>query len=237
MKLGFDYGTQKIEFDVIYRKRKTLSIEIEAPNTITVIAPEHENQDRILETVKSKAKWITQKLFDIREMEYRKRQKEFVNGESFLYMGRNYSLQLKIDDSMKKPITRLFHGKFIITTSTKNQEVIKASLEEWYKQKALEKITERIEYYQSYFNQKPKSIKIKDQQKRWGSCNKNNELFFNWRCIMASAYVLDYIIVHEMCHMVHLNHSTDFWHLVGRVLPDYEKRKEWLKNYGIRMDL
>ena len=84
---------------------------------------------------------------------------------------------------------------------------------------------------------KDKGIKIKEQQKRWGSCTSKRELLFNWKCIMAPSPVLDYIVVHEMAHMVYMNHSKEFWHLVKKVLPDYVQRKEWLRNNGIKYDL
>ncbi|MEI7885590.1 MAG: YgjP-like metallopeptidase domain-containing protein, partial [Clostridia bacterium] len=90
MRLSYDYGTEKLEFEVIFRKRKTMSIEVEAPKVITVILPEGKTEEEILETVKKKSKWIVQKLFEIREIEYRKSNKEYVNGEAFNYLGRNY---------------------------------------------------------------------------------------------------------------------------------------------------
>lgn len=237
MRLAYDYGTQIIEFDVIFRKRKTLTIEVEAPSVIRVIAPEGKTKDEILETVKGKSKWIVQKLFEIREMEYRKHNKEFVNGESFIYMGRNYSLQIIVDESAKIPEAKLTKGKFVVLVENKDFDRIRLALENWYKDKAKEKIAERVAYYQSHFDQKPKRIVIKDQQKRWGSCTKDHQLLFNWKCIMAPSPVLDYVVVHEMCHMVYMNHSTEFWTLLKRILPDYEGRKEWLRNNGIKYDL
>ncbi len=237
MRLVYQYGTQRIEFDVIFRKRKTLSIEVETPSLITVIAPEGKTEDEILETVKAKSKWIVQKLFEIREMEFRKHNKEFVNGESFIYMGRNYSLQIVEDETVRMPEAKLTRGKFVVSVENKDFDQIRQALENWYKDKAKEKIMERVVYYQSHFDQKPKRIVIKDQQKRWGSCTKDNQLLFNWKCIMAPSPVLDYIVVHEMCHMVYMNHSQEFWNLLKRILPDYESRKEWLRNNGIKYDL
>ncbi len=237
MKLSYEYGTQRIEFSVIFRKRKTLSIEVEAPNIITVIAPEGATEDRILETVKTKSKWIVQKLFEIKEMEYRKREKQYVNGESFIYMGRNYSLQIVQDDKVKLPEAKLIRGKFYVYTYSKDDNKIKQALENWYKDKAKEKLHERVEYYQNYFDIKPTKIIVKDQRKRWGSCTGEQELLFNWRCIMAPSPVLDYIVVHEMCHLIHKNHSKEFWQLLKRVLPDYEDRKARLRDNGIKYDL
>lgn len=113
----------------------------------------------------------------------------------------------------------------------------KRGKENWYRDKAKEKINERIRYYQTQFDVKPKKIVIKDQEKCWGSCTKDNQLLFNWKCIMAPSPVLDYIVVHEMCHMVHMNHSKEFWHLLRMVLPDYEQRKSWLRDNGVKYDL
>nr|WP_207789036.1 M48 family metallopeptidase [Neobacillus terrae] len=101
----------------------------------------------------------------------------------------------------------------------------------------VQKVTERINYYQHYFKKKPSSIKVKEQQKRWASCTSKDELLFNWRCVMAPSPVLDYIVVHEMCHMLFKNHSQNFWDLLASVLCDYERRKEWLRNFGVRMDI
>ena len=237
MKLEYYYGTQKIEFVVIYRNRKNLSINIEPPNIITVIAPTDKSKNEIIETVKTKSKWIVQKLFEIREIEYRKYNREFINGESFLYLGRNYKLQIDVIEGLTSSKAKLSRGKFIIITPDKDFDKIKCTLESWYKEKAAEKIAERVSYYQPHFSQKPKRIIIKNQKKRWGSCTKDNKLLFNWKCIMAPSPVLDYIVVHEMCHLVHLNHSSEFWRLLKRILPDYKERKNWLRDNGIKYDL
>ncbi len=237
MRLSYDYGTEKLEFEVIFRKRKTMSIEVEAPKVITVILPEGKTEEEILETVKKKSKWIVQKLFEIREIEYRKSNKEYVNGEAFNYLGRNYSLQIVLDEQATFPEMKLSRGKFLVTSYTKEQSSIKKAIENWYRDMAMEKIEEKIKYYQAEFPCKPKKVMIKDQLKRWGSCTKDQQLFFNWRCIMAPSPVLDYIVVHEMCHMVYMNHSKDFWQLLKRVLPDYEQRKDLLRNNGIKYDL
>lgn len=237
MKLSFQYGTRTIEFSVKYSKRKTMEVAVEPPDIITVTAPVGINDDVIVEKVKKRANWIVQKLFSFKNMEYRPIKREFVNGESFMYLGRNYSLQILLDASIKKPEVKLYHGKFYVTSLTKNEDLIKKAMEDWYREKTREKVDERIKYYQPLFNKFPTSVKVKEQQKRWASCTGKNDLLFNWRCVMAPAYVLDYIVVHEMCHMYHKNHSKEFWEILSSKMPDYERRKEWLKNYGVRMAL
>lgn len=237
MMLSFDYGTRKIEFALEYRTRKTMEIRVEPPNIINVVAPVNTPEAVVIEKVKSKSSWIVQKLFELKNMEYRKIKREFVNGESFMYLGRNYSLQIIDDDQIKKPEVKLYRGKFYVLANTREEQIIKKAMETWYRKKALEKIKEKVQYYQPYFAEKPANIKVKEQKKRWASCTSKNELLFNWRCVMAPSPVLDYIVVHEMCHMVHRNHSKEFWNLLSSIIPDYKIRKEWLKNNGIKLDL
>ncbi|MCY6355370.1 M48 family metallopeptidase [Clostridium sp. ZS2-4] len=237
MQLSFQYGTRNIAFDVVYKKRKTMAIAVEPPDRIIVTAPVKTPEDLIISKVKNKANWIVQRLYSFKDMNYQKINREFVNGESFMYLGRNYSLQIQIDSSIKKPEIKLYRGKFYVVDSTAAEVVIKEAMEQWYREKALRKVKERIKYYQHMFSKKPLDIKVKEQKKRWGSCTHNNELLFNWKIIMAPSYVLDYIIVHEMCHMCYKNHSQEFWNMVASILPDYEMRKEWLKNNGVKLDL
>lgn len=232
------FGTKDIGFKVEFRKRKTMSISIEPPKDITVLAPIGMNEDDIKEYVKAKGAWIVQKLFEFRNIEAKKVNREFVNGESFMYLGRNYSLQIHVDETLQNNSSvKLFRGKFHVYVKEKNDELIKDSMEAWYREKTEEQVKKIIKYYQKFFNKKPTAIRIKEQKKRWASCTYNDELLFNWRCVMAKSTALDYIIVHEMCHMYYKNHSQEFWNLVASIMNDYEVRKEWLRDYGIRLDL
>lgn len=235
--MKIEYGTKTIEFEVEYRNRKTLEIGIKPPDNIKVLAPKYTSEEEILRVVKSKARWITKKLFEFKDIKYRKIEKEYVNGESFMYLGRNYSLNIIINKDMKKPIVKLYRGKFIIETPSNNQILLKSAMEEWYRKKTLEKVEKKIKYYKEYFDVSPNLIKVKEQKKRWASCSSNRNLMFNWRCAMAPSGVIDYVVVHEMCHMIHLNHSREFWQLVGNIMPNYKDKKEWLRNNGIRMNL
>lgn len=237
MKMKFKYEAQIIEFTVEYRKRKTLEIRIEPPDNISVIAPKRASEKDILRMVETKANWIVKKLSELKEIEKLKKNKEYVNGESFMYLGRYYSLEIIIDETVSKPITKLYQGKFYITTNTRDQDKLKESMKKWYYDKSLEKILERVEHFQSYFSVKPNSIKVKEQKKRWGSCTSRRDILINWRISMAPADVLDYLVVHEMCHMVQMNHSSDFWKLVERIMPDYKRRRDWLRKYGIMLNL
>ena len=237
MKLEFEYGSRVITFNLIYRKRKTMSIEVEATGEVTVIAPDGTSSEDIISKVKSRAAWIVSKQYESKFINDTKINREAVSGESYMYLGRNYSLDIVLDETTTEIEVKLFRGKFIVKTYTKDEDMIKKAIESWYRYKTLEKVKERISYYKTYFKDEVLNVKVKDQKKRWASCTAKNELLFNWRCVMAPSSVLDYIVVHEMCHMEHKNHSKEFWHSVYSVMPDYDSRRLWLKNNGIKMDI
>jgi predicted metal-dependent hydrolase len=237
MKLSTQYGDKKIEFEVQYRNRKTLAIQIEPVDKILVLSPIGLPEEIIKDKVKSKSKWIIKKLLDFKDMGYLPFNREFVNGEAFMYLGRSYSLQLLLDKNLQRPKVKLIDGKLTITTPTKEQPVLKKAMEKWYRREAKKIILKRLEFYKPKFSIEPRIIKIKEQKKRWGSCTSKGDLLFNWRTVMATSPVIDYIIVHEMSHLANRNHSLQFWKQVETILPNYKVRKKWLRDYGIRMDL
>lgn len=233
----FVYGTKEIEYEIERGKRKNVSITVEPKKAVLLKVPEQISEEEIQKIILKKAYWIVQQQFLMKEIDVQKSVKQYINGECFLYLGRRYTLQLVIDRAAERPEVKLYRGKFTVTTNTKSQEVIKNAMVRWYKEHAQLVIEKRIEYYLKFFDQKRGRIIIKDQEKRWASCNKQGDLMFNWKIVMAPANIIDYVIIHEMCHLIYLNHSKEFWEEVGRVLPDYEERKNWLMNQGVELDL
>jgi hypothetical protein len=106
-------------------------------------------------------------------------------------------------------------------------------MERWYRKETEKVILERIEYYKTKFSTGPAKIKIKEQKRRWGSCSSRGSIYFNWRIIMAPPLVIDYVIVHEMSHLIYRNHSPKFWKQVESILPDYKVHKKWLRDHGV----
>ena len=111
------------------------------------------------------------------------------------------------------------------------------AFKEFYREKGKQMIPDRVSYYQDRMGVKPKFIKIIDIKNRWASCSEKDSINFHWKCMMAPMNVLDYIIVHELAHILHPNHTEAFWNEVDKTLPDYRERKEWLKINGAWMDL
>ncbi|MEA1992789.1 MAG: M48 family metallopeptidase, partial [Euryarchaeota archaeon] len=113
---------------------------------------------------------------------------------------------------------------------------IRQALINWYRSHAKKKILERVEKYQSKIGVTPAKVRVKKQRKRWGSCSTRGNLNFNWRIIMAPMSLVDYVVVHELVHLTHPNHSREFWGMVASVLPDYDERRERLRIKGNRLE-
>lgn len=235
MKQEITYANSKIEFDLAFSNRKTIKISVEAPDIITVTAPRGVPKQVVIESVRNKSPWILKRLYLIKNAP-QKPMHQFLNGESFLYLGGDIVLELNENSSIKKAKVELIDKKLVVCVSEYERNTVRTAIEQWYRKETMHKAVERVEYYKQYFNTSPNSLKVKQQKRRWASCTYKDDILFNWRCIMAKEEAFDYIVVHEMCHMVHKNHSKDFWKLVEQIMPDYKVRKAWLTENGIRMD-
>jgi predicted metal-dependent hydrolase len=235
-----NYGKHQIEYTIKHGKRKkTLGINITPAAQVIVLAPKFLNEERIHKIVKNRAKWIIEKQDYFKKMAQLYPERKFVSGESILLLGRRY--RLKILKTQQDDIIKMkFSGRKVLITAdeylsyAERYEMIKTALIDWYKTKAYEIVQQRIERYSKLLGIEPKKFLICDQEKRWGSCSRASILRFNWRIIMAPMSVIDYVVVHELCHLKIKNHSINFWKNISLVLPDYEKRRLWLRdNVGV----
>ncbi len=161
----------------------------------------------------------------------------FVSGEEFSYRGKTLVLNLIINTDRKRIMVKKQAGTLLVVSNTAEREVLKKAICHWYREQAREVITGKVIYY-SRFVQKPVGeIRIKEQKSRWGSCSAKGNLNFNWKIIMASDEIIDYLVVHELCHLLHMNHSKEFWNSVQNILPDYKIRERWLKENGMLLEL
>lgn len=228
MHLSFPYQNRIIAFEVAYRPRKTMSIRVEPPDRVTVIVPVGTKKGFILEKVKEKAQWIAEKLDACRNSEFAS-PGELKNGTSIVYRGEKYLLCVEVDCSRKNSRVIILDRSIHIKTADPAPEAMRGTLEACFRKQAREAIEERIRFYQPVLAKRPNRVFIKAQRSRWGSCSSQGNLNFNWKIILLPPSVFDYIIVHEMCHLVHLNHSREFWNLVASVLPNYKESYQWLR--------
>lgn len=139
--------------------------------------------------------------------------------EKLLYMGKEYLIEE------------------LINANDLEEEEAEKQLKKFYITSCKKIIAERIKIYQQQLRVKPKIIEVVESKKQWGSCNTKRELTFNYRLVMAPIEIIDYVVVHELCHLLHMNHDRSFWRLVGSILPDYKKRQEFLNLYGCALTL
>ena len=236
MEVTFMHKNREIKFNIIYRKRKTMSLEIKRDGIINVIAPNGLDKTFIVDKVKNKSDWIIKKLDEIEVLNNNRYIRSYESGDIFLYLGNEYILEVLVDKTTIGISVSLESNKLIVRSNSNNKDVIQRALKNWYTDETLGIVKERINYYKLFFEDTVTSIKIKDQKSRWASCTYKNEILFNLRCSMMPIQIIDYIVVHEMCHMEHRNHSKDFYLAVERILPDYKERVKWLKNNGVRMN-
>jgi predicted metal-dependent hydrolase len=227
MKLeGIDIKIEKTD------RRKTVSIFIERDGSVRVLAPASLNDDIIENAVRAKQYQIFTKLAKWQELNQGKVNRQYVNGQSFLYFGRNY--RLSIVENQKVPL-KLTKGYLTIDKS-KLDKADKV-FEQFYKEKAKKKILERLKLIEEKFEQKPTSIKVMELQNRWASWTPKHGLNFHWKCAMAPVQVIDYIITHEMVHLKYPNHSPAFWNELDKKMLDYKEHAEWLTRNGVKMSL
>ena len=223
--MNFDFPFEIIRTDRV----KSASIDVE-DNLVKVTVPKNLSDERIEELIKGRILWIKQKLA-LQASAIVSKPKEYVDGEAFAYLGRNYRLKCV---SGTEESVKLKSGYLNVTTKNgkRNSEHIKAAIEQWYRTKALSRLIDKTRRYSAILKVEPTSINLKDYKAMWGSCSPKGVVSYNWRIILAPHKIVDYIVVHELCHLIEPNHSSKYWKQVRSVISDYENSKEWLKNNG-----
>ncbi len=217
--------------------RQTTDIVIERNGMITVRPPKKMTPEQVDETVLSKRMWIYRNQAEWRDLNATRVTREWVSGESFLYLGSQYRLQLVAEQD--EPL-KLKDGRFCLLRSvveSGGREAAHQAFEDFYKEKGLPRIKKRATYFAAKVGVAMSSVQLKELGYRWGVCLKNGDLHFHWKCLMAPLTIIDYIIVHELCHLRNRDHSDAFWNEVDKVLPDYRERKDWLRVRGAELDL
>lgn len=144
-------------------------------------------------------------------------------------------LDSRLEGITKKAGTSMQQIKYIYLTQAEQKRL--QTLEKRYRNAARDTFTRRVAYYHQFTGGNYTSITIRDQKSRWGSCSSRGTLSFNYRLVFAPPKVLDYVVVHELCHLTHMNHSKDFWNLVAEVMPEYKEYKKWLREHGHELNL
>jgi predicted metal-dependent hydrolase len=210
---------------IIRSNRKTLSISINENAELIVRAPKRILDQKIQDFINEKENWITrnQSLVKTRAEDTAK------DKNMLLYLGTLFPL--KTDNDAKKIS---FDGKEFVA-DLHNKEITNKSLKTWYKNKFKEVAVPRLFYFAKKHNLQVNQVRIKEQRTLWGSCSSRNNINLNFLLIMAPLKVIDYVIIHELVHTIHKNHSVNFWNAVEEIMPNYKEAKHWLKENGYRL--
>ena len=209
-------------------KRKKVTITVERDRKVMVHAPNHASDEAIARIVEAKRHWIYQKTRHSQKYASRPHApgKELVSGEAALYLGRNY--RIEIVDTAAACIR--FDQRFLIPASRTPHK--KGAMREWYIERAKERILPRVVKQARELGVSFGQARIVDNRYRWGSCTVRDNINLNWRLIKAPIFVIDYVIAHELAHLLEPNHTLRFWNIVKTQVPTMEKAREWLREHG-----
>ena len=229
------WGTTKIPY-LIRRStsRRTVAVAVEPSGTVVLTAPAKLPVERLDGVVRKKARWIVERVRRRSEVPPAP-QHEFVSGESVLYLGRNY--RLRVVTSGGAALVRFDRGGLIASIprdipSLKRPSAVRQALERWMRQRATDRLPERVDLWAKKLGVTVRGVLVREQRQRWASCDALGRLRFNWRIVQAPMSLVDYVVAHELTHRLHKDHTPRFWAALGRVMSDYEQRKERLRVLG-----
>lgn len=225
------YAGESIPFHLSYSKRKSLEIAVYPDRSVSVKAPLEADETSVMQYVHKRARWIKRQLCYFAQFEPRTQTRRFVGGESHLYLGRKYRLKIRQCASER---VLLKHGFFHINTPDDQPAHIARLLEQWYRHRAevyfsrvLEECWQRY-HFQKKAVQKP-ALKIRSMKTRWGSLSRKSSMTLNLELIKVPRECIEYVVVHELCHLLHHNHGKGFYNMLESILPDWVERKHKLE--------
>jgi len=223
---GFPFQVEVVRTN----RKRSVSISL-CNDLVRVTVPATLSDTRIRDLVTKRTPWIKKKL----QEQYDRPNptpKEYVSGETVTYLGKNYRLKVLKNES---PSIKLWRGYLEVTISELDPDpktTIRSLLKDWYKSHAEKRLIEKTNRFAKVIGINPSSVSVKDYKSRWGSCSAQGDISYNWQIILAPHSIVDYVVVHELCHMLEHNHSRKYWKHVERYVPSCHESRAWLKNHG-----
>ena len=216
-------------YELYYTDRKTLGIKVYPDTSVKVFAPIDTDLPIIEQHLKAKRKWIEKQQRSFQSYLPATPARQYIGGESFLYLGKQY--MLKIEPSTAEEV-KLYQGRLVVKTLNPDATHIKKLLQQWYIARAtilFNKLFEEQFYLFKRFGLEKPILQIKKMEKRWGSCTPQQKIILTPELIKAPVVCINYVILHELCHLVHHNHSKAFYRLLENFMPDWQKYKQLLE--------
>lgn len=232
------YGTENIEFTLDRRARKTLAIHVYPDKHVEVVAPDDAGLENILSKVQKRASWVLRKQKEFSRMQPQQPKPKYQTGETFRYLGKQYRLQVVDSDWLE---VKLRNGRFLLMAPTSSDDTAKGKLLlDWFRKKGEivfnERMQECVKATSVIGIKEFPPWQIKAMQKRWGSCTKEGKVYLNPELIAAPKPSIDYVILHELCHLLEHNHSTRFYNLLTKAYPDWKRWRDYLnENIEVRL--
>lgn len=217
-------------YTLVRSRRRTIALTVSAEAALIVRAPLCAPMRRIERFIRDKGAWIDKTIARVRAMPG-PMARTFIDGERFLVLGESYPLRVATDVAL--PLD--FQETFVLAAGDRHRA--RDLFVAWYRDAARRQLTARVERYARQFGFTYRSVRITAARRRWGSCSATGRLNFSWRLIMAPPFVVDYVVLHELAHLRHHNHSRAFWQCVHAMDPAYAVARRWLRDHGMTLDL
>ncbi|MBS9780973.1 MAG: M48 family metallopeptidase [Gammaproteobacteria bacterium] len=227
----FLYGEQYIDFERIDSNNNTqkVTIQVHYDGRVTATAPKNSTDTAVLEAVKKRSRWIYKQLLAVQQQQEHITPRQYVSGETHYYLGRQYQLKI-INEKTQPQGVKLIKGRLVINTTNTEKKNVKRLLDEWYKNRAriiFEKRLLALLPQTPWANELP-NIKLRMMKKQWGNCSYKGAISLNTNLIKTPRICIDYVILHELCHIKEHNHSTNFYRLMDYVMPQWQEVKQQL---------
>lgn len=223
MKDSFQFGSKVIDYQITYSDRKTLGITVTPDSEVIIKAPKEAKNEQIQEILFKRAPWILKQQSFFLSFQPRTTERRYVSGETHLYLGRQY--RLKVIQSKLESV-KLLHGELVVETHS--PEKVKVLVKAWYLAKAKDKFQELADQWIERFKSEgvqPATLVLREMPLRWGSCTPKGKIILNPDLVKAPKGCIEYVIIHELCHLVYRDHSPAFFRLQARYMPDWERWK------------
>ncbi|MDP3815333.1 M48 family metallopeptidase [Pseudomonas sp.] len=225
------YGGEAIAYRVQHlpRPARKLTIKVQPDGQVLVLAPADASAEQIAVGVNKRARWIWEQLQPIRERLLHVRPRQYISGETHFYLGKRYPLKVS-EDACAPQQVKLLRGMLCISLRQNRPEKVRELLFAWYKERAREQFRRRLDNLlaQTPWIKSPPPLRLLTMQTQWGSCSHSGTLTLNPHLVKAPPECIDYVLLHELCHLAEHNHSEAFWRLLGQVMPDWQPIKERL---------
>ena len=224
---SIEYGTKKIVFDIERKASlKNTYIHVDSDGVVVKTNDTTTIED-INKMLESKQRWISKKLDIFKRVAINK---EISTGSRLYYMGKSYYVNMIKNESMSKISINFTHSKFNITTPQKYSDTqLHNAVENFYKLRAIEKIVPLTKKWAKKMGVEPEHISFRYSKNRWGSCSSTNRISFNYHLVKLSSSLIEYVVIHELAHIVHKNHSKEFWKLIHKYLSDYKVKEDKIR--------